>query len=276
MGHHVHHIEYRASIANITLNLFDDNGNPLSLPVTFPQTSATAVTDSTFTGPLNAGEVLLIQTAGLNNPLVSGWAQLLSDGDVSGFAVFTDNVTASQQQQAVVPLQSLNPSAYQLWFDNTNGFATAVALANESMQPATISLLVRDDTGNPITTQSIQLPGLGHTSFVLATNYPITANLRGTVEFSEPARWAGERPGAQFQSGVGLHFDSRRRAVSADVMLEIRDARNPESVALAGAAGGSLGILPPHPLLWPLRHPVGLSQLSSFTSLVHRPLVCPR
>jgi uncharacterized repeat protein (TIGR03803 family) len=176
-----------ASTAHITLNLFDDNGNPLSLPVTFPQTSATAVTDSTFTGPLNAGEVLLIQTAGLNNPLASGWAQLLSDGDVSGFAVFTDNVTASQQQQAVVPLQSLNPSAYQLWFDNTNGFATGVALANESAQSATISLLVRDDTGKQITTQSIQLPGLGHTAFVLATSFPITANLRGTVEFSEPA-----------------------------------------------------------------------------------------
>jgi hypothetical protein len=175
-----------ASTANIALNFFDDSGVPLQLPLTFPQGSPNQTT-ATFAGSLKAGAGLVIQTAGLNNPLATGWAQLLSDGDVSGFAVFTDNVTASQQQQAVVPLQSLNSSAYELWFDNTNGFATGVALANESTAPATMTLVIRDDTGAQITTQTIQLPAQGHTAFVLATNYPMTANRRGTVEFSEPA-----------------------------------------------------------------------------------------
>jgi uncharacterized repeat protein (TIGR03803 family) len=173
--------------ANVTLNFFDDNGNPLRLPVTFPQTTAGVVTDSTFTGPLNAGQGLLIQTAGLNNPLSTGWAQLLSDGDVSGFAVFTDNVTATQQQQAVVPLQSPILPAYLLWFDNTSGFSTGVALANESTSAATVNLVMRDDLGAPITKQSIQLPALGHTSFALASTAPATANLRGTMEVDESA-----------------------------------------------------------------------------------------
>jgi hypothetical protein len=52
-----------AAPANVALNFFDNNGSPLPLPVTFPQTSAAAVTDSTFTGPLNAGAGLVIRTA---------------------------------------------------------------------------------------------------------------------------------------------------------------------------------------------------------------------
>ena len=31
-----------------------------------------------------------------------------------------------------------------------------------------------------------KLPAQGHTAFVLATDFPTTANLRGTVAFSEP------------------------------------------------------------------------------------------
>ncbi|MGA3075650.1 MAG: choice-of-anchor tandem repeat GloVer-containing protein [Bryobacteraceae bacterium] len=175
-----------SSTASIALNFFDDSGVPLQLPLIFPQGSPNQTT-ATFTGSVKSGAGLVIQTAGLNNPLATGWAQLLSDGDVSGFAVFTDNVTARQQQQAVVPLQSLHSSAYELWFDNTNGFATGVALANESTAPATMTLVIRDDTGAQIATQTIQLPAQGHTAFALATNYPMTANRRGTVEFSEPA-----------------------------------------------------------------------------------------
>jgi uncharacterized repeat protein (TIGR03803 family) len=172
--------------ADVGLIFLDDNGNQLPLPLTFPQGSPSQTT-ATFSGMLSAGSGLVIQTAGLNDPLATGWAELLSDGDVSGFAVFTDNVTAQQQQQAVVPLQSLNSSAYELWFDNTKGFSTGVALANASIEPATMTLVIRDDTGTQITTQTIQLPAQGHTAFTLAATYPMTANRRGTVEFSEPA-----------------------------------------------------------------------------------------
>jgi hypothetical protein len=71
------------------------------------------------------------------------WKEVLSDGPVGGFAVFTDNVTSTQQQQAVVPLQSLNSSSYLVWFDNTSGFSTAIAIANVSTQPANITMVIR-------------------------------------------------------------------------------------------------------------------------------------
>jgi uncharacterized repeat protein (TIGR03803 family) len=175
-----------STAANVALNFYDNNGNPLALPLTFPQGTPLETTAS-FTGTIQAGAVLVVQTAGLSNPLAVGWAELLSDGDVSGFEVFTDNVTTTQQQQAVVPLQNTNLPAYLLYFDNTNGYATAVALANVSTQPATITLLIKDDTGKLLSTNTIQLSAHGHTSFVLAANYPATGNLRGTLEFDEPA-----------------------------------------------------------------------------------------
>ena len=168
--------------ANVALNFFDDKGNPLALPLTFPQGTPIETTAS-YTGALQAGAGLVIQTAGLSNPLVEGWAALLSDGDVTGFGVFTDNVTTAQQQQAVVPLQSTNLPAYLLWFDNTNGYSTGVALANISTEAATTTLVIRDDTGKLLSTNTIQLSPLGHTSFSLAGSYPATAKLRGTLEF---------------------------------------------------------------------------------------------
>src|ERR1035438_5481808 len=56
-------------------------------------------------------------------------------------------------------------------------------------------------------------------------------------------------------------------------MLGIRDARNPESVALTRTAGGGAGVLPAHPVLRPLRHPVGLRHLPSLAGLVYHAIV---
>jgi uncharacterized repeat protein (TIGR03803 family) len=195
-----------ASSANITLNFFDSNGNALALPLSFPQGTPNQTTSS-FTASLNAGAGLVVQTAGLTNPLVTGSAQLLSNGTVGGFAVFTDNVTATQQQQAVVPMQSLNSSAYLVWFDDTNDFSTAIAVANLSSAAANITVVMRNDAGDQLSTQTITLPASGHTSFDLAasstwpanTSFTLAENARGTLEFDTPA-------GGQI-SVLGLSFN---------------------------------------------------------------------
>jgi len=176
-----------AAPAQATLNFFDDNGNALPLPLTFPQGYLSPVTTSSFTSTLNAGAALVIQTAGLNNPLSVGWAQLLSNGNIAGFAVFTDALSAQQQQQAVVPMQSPSSASYILWYDNTGGFSTGVALANVSAQSETITVVIRDDAGNALSTQSIALPALGHMSFSLATQFAVTAGRRGTIDFQPPS-----------------------------------------------------------------------------------------
>ena len=187
--------------AEARLNFFDDNGNPLSLPLTFPQSPSSAgpLLASTLDRTVNSGAALLIETAGLNNALAVGWAQLLANGTISGFAVFTASVTANQQQEAVVTLENRNAGAYVLWFDDTNNFATGVALANVSTQTVDVNVVMRDDTGTTFSTQTIILPAHGHTSFDLASRFGVTANRRGTLEFDTP-------PSGQI-SVLGLRFN---------------------------------------------------------------------
>ena len=73
---------------------------------------------------------------------------------------------------------------YNIPFDNTNGVTTGVAVENLSGSPVTVPVTLVDDSGNSLgTQQSITLPAYGHTSFVLSTQFPVTANFRGTAIF---------------------------------------------------------------------------------------------
>jgi hypothetical protein len=199
-----------------TLNFFDNNGIPLQLPLRFPQNVLSPMTASMLTSTINAGAGLVIETAGLNTPLAVGWAQLITNGNVGGFAVFTATISPQQQQQAVVPLQNINPNpgAFVVWFDNTSGFSTGLALANVSTQPANIPVITRDATGVVLsTTETISLPAMGHTSFDLATQFEATARLRGTLELDTP-------PGGQI-SVLGLSFNPASAFTSVPVITKV-------------------------------------------------------
>ena len=51
-----------------------------------------------------------------------------------------------------------------------------------------IPVVVRDDTGAQIATDTIPLAANGHLAFTLVTDkYAATANIRGTLEFDTPA-----------------------------------------------------------------------------------------
>ena len=178
------------------LSLFGDpsdpSGNgPLTVPLAFPQQPAApgpllaASLDRTLSG--NAS--LVIDTAGPQTPpVLVGSAQLAATGAVDGFAIFRQLSTA---QEAVVPLETRNASSYLLAFDNTGGVTMGVSVANVSPQLANIGVVIRDETGTPIGPLGamITLAGGGHKSFVLsdpATGFPVTANIRGTIEFDAP------------------------------------------------------------------------------------------
>jgi hypothetical protein len=171
------------SSAQIELSFFDDNGNALSLPLTFVQSGAVS-TASTVNQAIAAGATLVIVTQASNAVTLVGSAQLTTNGNVSGFAIFHYKPSG---QEAVVPMETRNASAYVLAFDYTNGAATGLALANVSNQPANVPVIIRDDTGATLGTATIDLAEFGHTSFMLASRYAFVAGKRGTVEFDTPA-----------------------------------------------------------------------------------------
>ena len=77
-------------------------------------------------------------------------------------------------------------NAYVIPFDHTGGIATGTAISNVSALAINVPVILRDDAGNQIGTGSIPLPANGHTAFVLGSQFPVTANIRGTIEFTTP------------------------------------------------------------------------------------------
>jgi hypothetical protein len=182
--------------ATAQLNFFGDTGTPLLLPLIFPQTSSAPSTPvSTLTRTIAPGATLLVATTGPSTQMTQvGWAQLLSNGDVSGFAVFGQN-----QQEAVVPLETRNLGSYIVAFDNTSNFTTGVAVANIATAAASVPVIVRDDNGVVLQSTTISLPAQGHNAFDISVGLPVTDGRRGTLEFQTPS-------GGQI-SVLGLRFN---------------------------------------------------------------------
>ncbi len=168
--------------SNITLNFYDDNGSPLSLPLTFPQGGAPVTTPS-LNQSIAPGASLWVQVAD-GDTLETGSAQLSATSNVGGFAIFRYNPNG---QEAVVPLENRGAGAYLIAYDNTANTATGIALANASGAPANIPVTLRDEAGNLLGTSSIALNGNGHSSFILSGLFPQSATNRGAVEFDAPA-----------------------------------------------------------------------------------------
>jgi hypothetical protein len=171
---------------------FDANdGSALALPFTFPQQPALGATSvSTFDQNLNANAMLVLDTTGpLSQTVAVGSSQLFTTGNIGGFAIFKSTPNG---QEAVVPLETRNASSYMLAFDNTGAVSTGLAIANLAASPASVGVVIRDDTGARVGAGAISLPPQGHNSFML-TGMPAgsvtgstTANMRGTVEFDTP------------------------------------------------------------------------------------------
>jgi hypothetical protein len=188
-------------------NLFSPGGGALQLPVTLLQQPSTA-------GPLLASSLdqtiapnaqFIMQASGSAQVYLEGSAQLNATGTegtgaaVDGFAIFHFN---PNNQEAVVPMETRNAASYLLAFDNTNGVLTGVALENVSLQNASIGVIIRDSTGAQIGTGAVPLNPFGHTSFVLSTQFPVTANIRGTIEFDTPAGGQISALGIRYTGGT--------------------------------------------------------------------------
>ena len=171
--------------AQAHLKFFADNGSPLAIPIGPPGAPPTS-TSATVDQIVAAGATLLLQSAApLSDPSPTiGSAQLTTDGHVGGFVIFRYNPNG---QEAVVPLESRNANASILAFDNTAGTSTGIAINNVSAQAVNIPVIVRDDTGNQIATDTIPLAANGHLAFTLVSDkYLVTNGIRGTIEFDAP------------------------------------------------------------------------------------------
>jgi hypothetical protein len=174
-------VNFGASPAQVHLKFFGDDGSPLPLAVAFATTTATA---STVDQPMAPQSRLVIQSTAIDSdPLQIGSAQLTTDGSVSGFIRFR---YGPRNQEAIVPMESRNSSSYIVAFDNTNGLAAGVAVANLSANAVAIPVLIRDRSGAQLGSGVVTLAANGHSAFVLSDQFVAAANQAGTIEFDAP------------------------------------------------------------------------------------------
>jgi hypothetical protein len=186
-------VNFGATTAQAQLKFLGDDGSPLPLALTF---AATTATTSTVDQPLAPHSRLVIQSTALDSdPLQIGSAQLTADGSVSGFIRFR---YGPRNQEAIVPIESRNSASYIVAFDNTNGLAAGVAVANLSANAVTIPVPIRDSSGAQIASGVVALAANGHSAFVLSDQFAAAANQTGTIEFDAPT-------GSQI-SVLGLRF----------------------------------------------------------------------
>lgn len=168
--------------AQAQVNFYDPFGNPATVPLDFPQGGA-SVSEPSYTTTINPGAVAVIESQG-GTTLSVGSVQLLADNKVSGYLIFRYLPTL---QEASVPLQVQNYSTYTLPFDNTGGISTGIAMATTSTTAINVQVVIEDDKGTLITTDTIALSPRGHNQFVLGTNYTAAAGVRGSIQFQAPS-----------------------------------------------------------------------------------------
>ena len=76
-------------------------------------------------------------------------------------------------------------------FDNTAGFQTGIALANQSGTAQTVTVTLLDQNGAQLSSSPLSLPAFGHTSFFLSTQFPKSVNQLGILQVQGPAGVTG-------------------------------------------------------------------------------------
>jgi hypothetical protein len=167
-----------SSAASFTLHFYADDGTP----VAFPTTSGPS---STITGTLAARGSMTIETSGTAVPLTEGWAYLDTPSTIGGTAIFRRVISGQPNYESSEALDTGLGSHFEMPFDHLNGAATGFAIVNQTAGTSgLISLVFRDESGNPLFTDSFTLVGLGHNAFTLTQKYPRLIGLRGTFEIS--------------------------------------------------------------------------------------------
>jgi hypothetical protein len=182
------------SPAGFTLNFWRDDGTPF--PLEFDNIIGGA--SASFEGTIPVGGSLTLASVGTAGAVSQGWAQLIATKRIGGLAVFRQSVPGRPDQEAAVPIAA-SVANFVLPFDNAQNFVTSMALVNtNAANSIAVSVVIQDEVGNQIGTDSLMIGPNGHTAFALPSRFPATANLRGTVVFSTA--------GADL-SGLGLRFN---------------------------------------------------------------------
>jgi len=168
----------------VTLSFYGDSGQKWSLPVL----GSSAAQQKSFDLQPNASGFL--ETAGSATGVLTGWATV--EGSVSGStgvgasAIFRSHTAGRQDSEAVSAMGVGAPKGVLLPFDNRNGFATGIAIANAGAS-GVLPITIRDDAGAVLLNENLPLGASAHLAFNLTDRYPQVNGRAGTIEIGSSA-----------------------------------------------------------------------------------------
>lgn len=178
-------INLSSAPAKARLNFWGGDGQPLLLPVTSVGLSG-APTDSVaaLDCSLEPQAIYRIETEGSEtSATVAGWAELQTSDAVTGFAVLRLKIWPDRESEGISDLEQRRGSGFVFPYDETGGLRTGIAIANQSpTMPADLALILRDEAGGTLSSESLSLPVRGHVSFVASDRFPTLLGRRGTIE----------------------------------------------------------------------------------------------
>jgi hypothetical protein len=154
-------------------------GTPLELPLAGINARAE------YADVLPVGGVRIIETEGTSSELIQGWAEIVSSGPIGGTVIFGQGGGGGTDSEATVQILPSVGERFVLPFDNTSGFSAGLALLNKSRSDNYLTTVtLRDESGQRLTTEYLQLDAMTDMVFLLADRFPSTQDLRGSIEFS--------------------------------------------------------------------------------------------
>ncbi|MEO8126809.1 MAG: hypothetical protein ABJF23_05930 [Bryobacteraceae bacterium] len=173
-------ISYRLSFRGV-------NGQPLVVSYRTPDGRVIAA--DTIQGQLNddsSATFVLIDTGGLQ----TGWARLDYDGEsrIAGFVTFRQRIAGRPDFESSVTLAREDETPVYMPFDNTQGYATTLALTNPATSDNTdLQLRFWDASGSEITTRNITLAAGTTTAFSVPERFPELAGRSGQLRIQGSA-----------------------------------------------------------------------------------------
>jgi len=164
--------------STFTLRFYGDDGRPLAVPIVGKATAAF------YDGTITPKAVTVIETAA-SGALRFGWALLETTGYLGIQAVFRQSGGAVRPDfEAVVVGDEGFDDKSVLLFDN-QGFTTSMAVVNPfSFSRATVTVAIFNAGGERILLDQFTMEPMTHSAFAIPDRWPVTANQRGSIEFT--------------------------------------------------------------------------------------------
>ncbi|MBV8820225.1 MAG: hypothetical protein JO022_17825 [Acidobacteriaceae bacterium] len=178
----------------------------ISLSLENPGLVGSVYTSSTNIPPNGS---LWLATQGTSNNLWEGWADVTSNANINGFAIFRHRPSDAGDSEGAVPFTVPGGNRFLLPFDNTNGFVTSMAMVSPDSSQATITAAFRDPTGATITPGYNTMSLTGHTAFALTDSLPFYVGGSGVADFTTT--------GTEL-FGIGLLFNPKNSFTSVPIL----------------------------------------------------------